>query len=153
MKKISTFFAILVAMILVLPSCGGDKAAKVAEKINNKEEITQADYDVMIDYMTVATDELVKISDESKGDIKKMMEESQKLDNKYPYTKEFGQALGESEGKLDEANRKKLEDLQKKIFKLMGVDEAVLDQIGEQDLVEQAPEVEEAPATDSASAE
>lgn len=153
MKKISTFFAILVAMILVLPSCGGDKAAKVAEKINNKEEITQADYDVMIDYMTVATDELVKISDESKGDIKKMMEESQKLDNKYPYTKEFGQALGESEGKLDEANRKKLEDLQKKIFKLMGVDEAVLDQIGEQDLEEQAPEVEEAPATDSASAE
>lgn len=153
MKKISTFFAILVAMILILPSCGGDKAAKVAEKINNKEEITQADYGVMIDYMTVATDELVKISEESKGDVKKMMEESQKLDKKYPYTKEFGQALGESEGKLDEANQKKLEDLQKKIFRLMGVDEAVIDQLGEQALEVESPEIEATPATDTASAE
>lgn len=90
--KIFTF----VAVCLLMAACGnsGD-VSKVASKIKADEQLTQADYTVMIDYCGKYAQEAQKIQDQINNlpadseESEKLNDEMAALTDKFPYTTEF----------------------------------------------------------------
>lgn len=102
----------LLALVLVLPSCGNSGAEAVNQKIDNKEELTQEDYTTMVNYLSEAVEFVEKQVNENGAKIDEidgMMEE------KYPYCETFFKALGTAKD-LDEANKQKVTDILGKLI-------------------------------------
>lgn len=126
MKKILGIALTALMMVLLLPACGGNSAEDVAKKVKDGAELTQADYGVMLDYVTEAFKEVSAIDTKDK---EKAKEEADRLQKKYTYTEEFVEALQKNEGNFDDSNKKKYQNLQKIVLKMMGIDPALLDEV------------------------
>lgn len=102
MKKLFTalFSMALIVSMTVLASCGGapsgNDVKKVVEKYQNNDELTKADYEVLLDYVEAAMDEAIPLAKEitkayEDGDdskIEKLQAKSEKLESKYGYMEE-----------------------------------------------------------------
>lgn len=102
----TAFSALLMAVILLLPSCGKADAESVAKKIEENKELTQDDYGIMLDYITPAVEQMVNLI-ETGADEKKVEE----LNNKYPLADKFLPVLMKSESQFDNDNKKKAEHI------------------------------------------
>lgn len=100
-KLISSLFALAVIVSMtVLTSCGGGvdnaKVGKIVEKSNNNEQLTEADYGTLLDYIDAAMDDALPIYKDvqaaiADGDMEKVVslkEKAEKLETKYPYMTE-----------------------------------------------------------------
>lgn len=100
-KLISSLFALAVIVSMtVLTSCGGGvdnaKVGKIVEKSNNNEQLTEADYGTLLDYVDAAMDDALPIFKDvqaaiADGDMEKvasLKEKAEKLETKYPYMNE-----------------------------------------------------------------
>lgn len=96
-KSILTLVSFL--MLTFMCACSHVDADQVAEKVKAKQELTQDDYAVMIDYMEAPLDLLTKTDI---TDTKAV----QQINQKFPYIEMFSVAL--ASGKLNDANKKKL---------------------------------------------
>ena len=95
-KLISSMFALAVIVSMtVLTSCGGGSkvdVSKVIENYNKGEQLTQADYSALLDYVDAAMDEALPIvkeiqeaamnGDQSK--IESLQKKAENLENKFP---------------------------------------------------------------------
>ena len=93
-KLISSLFAFAVIFSMtVLASCGGaPNVSKIIEKHDNGEQLTQADYSALLDYVDAAMDEALPIvkeiqeaamnGDQSK--IESLQKKAENLENKFP---------------------------------------------------------------------
>ena len=133
-KLISTLFALAVIVSMtVLTSCGGvDNAAvgKIVEKYDNGDDLTEAEYGTLIDYVDAAMDDALPIIKDMQdavadGDMVKLQKLSKKgdeLDGKYEYMNQAGTILGHAdESMLGDANVKRLEAMAKKISDATGM--------------------------------
>lgn len=126
MKKLfSVFFAIVA--IVALAACGSGDAKAVADKIDNGEELTQADYTVMTDYCVSAINDLKPLIEKAvvaqkDGDNEKaeeLQEDAKKIEEKYPYSQKFMQKImTASQDELGESNYKKFEDAFESLMKM-----------------------------------
>ncbi len=106
------------ALIMLLPSCGGSNSAdSVAEKIENNKELDQKDYTVMIDYADKAVDAAGKLLETHKENPEQLQEKSEELNKEFPHFELFMQHMP-NQDKLDDANKKKLEELTMKVIKM-----------------------------------
>ena len=97
MKKLfSTLFALAVIVSMtVLTSCSGgpsnESVGKIIEKYNSGDQLTEADYGTIIDYVDAAMDDVLPIYQEVQkayenqdmDKIKSLQEKSMKLQEKY----------------------------------------------------------------------
>lgn len=117
MKKILS--AVLFALFILLPSCGGagSDADSVAKKIEEKKTLDQKDYAAMIDYSSEVIDAVSKALSDVKGNPEEMKKKADELEKKYPHFELFMQNMP-YEKDLDDANKKKLEDLTMQVIKM-----------------------------------
>lgn len=117
MKKILS--AVLFALFILLPSCGGagSDADSVAKKIEEKKTLDQKDYAAMIDYAAEAFDAVSKALEETKGNPAEMKKKAEELEKKYTHLELFMDNMPD-EKDLDDANKKKLEDLTMQVIKM-----------------------------------
>lgn len=85
---------------LVMTACGGsDEAKKVASKISDGAQLTQADYKVMIDYVGKYATEAQKVQDEINAlpsdseESGKLDDQMEKLTDKYNFVKIFSEKI------------------------------------------------------------
>ncbi len=126
MKKLfSVFFAIVA--IVALAACGSGDAKAVADKIDNREELTPEDYTVMTDYCVSALNEIKPLIEKAvqaqkDGDTAKaeeLQEEAKELEEKYPYSQKFMQAImTASQDELGESNSKKIQEVFESLMQL-----------------------------------
>ncbi len=114
MKKVLSFA--FLAVVLIMTACSGAAGADaVAEKINKNEQLSQADYTVMIDYLDKAMDEAQKIIKDANGDTEKLKNSEDKMQKEFPHAELFIKTLSSAKD-IDDANQKKLKDLFAKIM-------------------------------------
>lgn len=135
-KLISTLFALAVIVSMtVLTSCGSkvDNATvgKIVEKYDNGDDLTEAEYGTLLDYVDAAMDDALPIIKDMQdavadGDmvkLQKLTKKGEELDGKYEYMDKAGRILDKvDESELGEANVKKIEALAKKISDATGMD-------------------------------
>ncbi|MDE6756915.1 MAG: hypothetical protein K2J66_07195 [Muribaculaceae bacterium] len=135
-KLISTLFALAVIVSMtVLTSCGSkvDNATvgKIVEKYDNGDDLTEAEYGTLLDYVDAAMDDALPIIKDMQdavadGDmvkLQKLTKKGEELDGKYEYMDKAGKILDKvDESELGEANVKKIEALAKKISDATGMD-------------------------------
>lgn len=130
MKKLFTamFSLAMIISLSVLTSCGGapsnSDVKKVIEKYDDKGELSEKDYAVLLDYIDAGMDEAVPVAKEIKkayedGDDDKMEsleKKANKIEEKYPHMKEALDIIERaSDDELGDANYKKAEKILKKI--------------------------------------
>ena len=127
-------FAVIVSMT-VLTSCGSkvDNATvgKIVEKYDNGDDLTEAEYGTLLDYVDAAMDDALPIIKDMQdavadGDmvkLQKLTKKGEELDGKYEYMDKAGKILDKvDESEIGEANVKKIEALAKKISDATGMD-------------------------------
>lgn len=88
MKKYLIVSLLMIAAGLV--GCGSHTGAdKVAEKIENGETLTIADYEVMFDYVEDAVVAVEKVIEESDGDVSMVRKSETKLKEEFPHAEAF----------------------------------------------------------------
>lgn len=93
--KTLKIFTFIVACIIMTACGGSDEAGKVASKISSGEQLSQADYKVMIDYCGKYATEAQKIQDKINSlpvdseESEKLNEEMATLADKYAYSTQF----------------------------------------------------------------
>ena len=131
MKKILKCIAASAALFLAavpsmsLVSCSGSGSYdSVAEKVENRDSLSQKDYGRMFDYVDEAMDAVDNVSEKYKDDPVKLQKEMTAVNEKYGYLESFVNAITEADnrGKLDKDNAAKLERLQRRMLKMMGLD-------------------------------
>lgn len=120
-KLISSLFAVVLSVV-VLSSCGGGvpDVSSIVDKYNNGEELTEADYSTLLDYMEEAMSELLPIAQEAQEaaeneDMAKVMEigkEAEAIVKNYEHADAVGNILRSAD--LDEANAERLNELMEK---------------------------------------
>lgn len=107
MKKLFLILSVVFSLS-VLGSCGHSEAdyKAVYDKIENDEELTPSDYDLMLDYVDDALSASKKIKD---------LSELAKFGEKYPYTDKFMYEL--MYGDPSDEVKKKINDKVKNIYK------------------------------------
>lgn len=124
-KLISYLFALAVIVSMtVLTSCGSkvdnESVGKVVEKYDNGDELTDADYGTLLDYLDVAMEDASSLTEEAmklqqKPDIdalKKLEKKYQDLEKKYKYIDQVSAIIGSTdESQLNESNMKKAEKI------------------------------------------
>lgn len=106
-------------LCFVMWACGGaDKAAQVASKIANGEQLTQEDYTEMVDYCGKYAREAQKLQDEinllspTSVEAGKLTEQVAALSDKYSYANEFFSKISNStKEEVGAANVAKIEEL------------------------------------------
>lgn len=117
------FLAAAPSMTLV--SCSGSGSYdSVAEKVENRDSLSQKDYGRMFDYVDEAMDAVDNLSEKYKDDPVKLQKEMTAVNEKYGHLESFVNAITEADnrGKLDKDNAAKLERLQRRMLKMMGLD-------------------------------
>lgn len=131
MKKILKCIAASAALFLTavpsmsLVSCSGSGSYdSVAEKVENRDSLSQKDYGRMFDYVDEAMDAVDNVSEKYKDDPVKLQKEMTAVNEKYGHLESFVNAITEADnrGKLDKDNADKLEHLQHRLLKMMGLD-------------------------------
>lgn len=131
MKKILKCIAASAALFLAavpsmsLVSCSGSGSYdSVAEKVENRDSLSQKDYGRMFDYVDEAMDAVDNVSEKYKDDPVKLQKEMTAVNEKYGHLESFVNAITEADnrGKLDKDNAAKLERLQRRMLKMMGLD-------------------------------
>lgn len=131
MKKILKCIAASAALFLTavpsmsLVSCSGSGSYdSVAEKVENRDSLSQKDYGRMFDYVDEAMDAVDNVSEKYKDDPVKLQKEMTAVNEKYGHLESFVNAITEADnrGKLDKDNAAKLERLQRRMLKMMGLD-------------------------------
>lgn len=108
-----------------LVSCSGSGSYdSVAEKVENRDSLSQKDYGRMFDYVDEAMDAVDNVSEKYKDDPAKLQTEMTAVNEKYGHLESFVNAITEADnrGKLDKDNAAKLERLQRRMLKMMGLD-------------------------------
>lgn len=131
MKKILKCIAASAALFMTavpsmsLVSCSGSGSYdSVAEKVENRDSLSQKDYGRMFDYVDEAMDAVDNVSEKYKDDPVKLQKEMTAVNEKYGHLESFVNAITEADnrGKLDKDNAAKLERLQRRMLKMMGLD-------------------------------
>lgn len=131
MKKILKCIAASAALFLAavpsmsLVSCSGSGSYdSVAEKVENRDSLSQKDYGRMFDYVDEAMDAVDNVAEKYKDDPAKLQTEMAAVNEKYGHLESFVNAITEADnrGKLDKDNAAKLERLQRRMLKMMGLD-------------------------------
>lgn len=131
MKKYLKCIAASAALFLTavpsmsLVSCSGSGSYdSVAEKVENRDSLSQKDYGRMFDYVDEAMDAVDNVSEKYKDDPVKLQKEMTAVNEKYGHLESFVNAITEADnrGKLDKDNAAKLERLQRRMLKMMGLD-------------------------------
>lgn len=131
MKKILKCIAASAALFLAavpsmsLVSCSGSGSYdSVAEKVENRDSLSQKDYGRMFDYVDEAMDAVDNVAEKYKDDPVKLQKEMTAVNEKYGHLESFVNAITEADnrGKLDKDNAAKLERLQRRMLKMMGLD-------------------------------
>lgn len=143
MKKIfSTIFAVAVIVSMaVLTSCGGAPGnadvAKIIDKYDDGEKLTEKDYSNLIDYYDAAMDEALPFAEDmqkyvEKGDMEnagKIMEKVEKIENKYEHAGRVAYILsGLNKEDLGESNALKMKELTEKAIKVNGAFDSYYDE-------------------------
>lgn len=84
-KLLSVISAAMMVCIVFLCSCGEPSPQEVMNKINSGDQLEEADYYVMLDYL----EDFVEMGEMSDGSY----EEGQRAGRKYPYFMQFATAL------------------------------------------------------------
>ena len=116
------FLAVAVPAVS-LTSCAGSYD-KVAGKIENRDSLSQKDYEMMFDYVDEAMDAVDRVSEKYKNDPVRLQTEMNAVNEKYGHLEDFVNAITDADnaGKLDKENAGKLELLQRRLLKMMGLD-------------------------------
>ena len=116
------FLAVAVPAVS-LTSCAGSYD-KVAGKIENRDSLSQKDYEMMFDYVDEAMDAVDRVSEKYKNDPVRLQTEMNAVNEKYGHLEYFVNAITDADnaGKLDKENAGKLELLQRRLLKMMGLD-------------------------------
>lgn len=131
MKKFLKCIAASAALFLTaapsmsLVSCSGSGSYdSVAEKVENRDSLSQKDYGKMFDYVDESMDAVDNVSEKYKNDPVKLQKEMTAVNEKYGHLESFVNAITEADnrGKLDKDNAAKLERLQRRMLKMMGLD-------------------------------
>lgn len=115
MKKLLVLFSMVV--MLVIASCnGGAKYEAISEKIQNGEQLTQADYKMMLEYIKKPFEESIKLMKEAASattpqEMRDLSEKSENILNQYPFAQEFSAYLQDHYNDLDEANQAIMMDI------------------------------------------
>lgn len=121
MRKIFSYLCIAVVAI-AFAACSGNASynpkacADLEKKIQNKQEMSESDYNDMIDQMDAILEKISAKDEELKDDPEKLKEyaNSEEVKDLLKYTFTFGIYLDSHEDQLSDANKKKLQDIQKK---------------------------------------
>lgn len=131
MKKLFTamFTLAMIISLSVLTSCGGapsnNDVKKIIEKYDDKGELSEKEYGVLIDYFDAAMDEALPIAKEmmkaqKNGDYDKAEElnkKGEKIGEKYKYSQEaFDIISSASEKELGKSNAQKAKKLASKFY-------------------------------------
>lgn len=131
MKKLFTtmFSLALILSLTVLSSCSSgpssESVKQIIDKYDNDDKLTEADYGVLIDYMSAGIDEAIPLAKDlnkaiEKGDYEKaekIAEKAEEIEKKYPHMTKVADIFdsGVNEDDLGEANVKKIEKLADKL--------------------------------------
>ena len=115
------FLAVAVPAVS-LTSCAGSYD-KVAGKIENRDSLSQKDYEMMFEYVDEAMDAVDRVSEKYKNDPVRLQTEMNAVNEKYGHLEDFGNAITDADnaGKLDKENDGRLELLQRRLLKMMGL--------------------------------
>ena len=115
------FLAVAVPAVS-LTSCAGSYD-KVAGKIENRDSLSQKDYEMMFEYVDEAMDAVDRVSEKYKNDPVRLQTEMNAVNEKYGHLEDFVNAITDADnaGKLDKENDGRLELLQSRLLKLMGL--------------------------------
>lgn len=118
MKKLFYLFSAILIMALASCSSKADYE-QIAQKIDNGDEITQADYAKMIEYLETPAIETFKAFKEITPDnMHEIAAKTEEINAKYPYADPFARCIQQNMANLDEENIKKFQELELKIQKL-----------------------------------
>ena len=115
------FLAVAVPAVS-LTSCAGSYD-KVAGKIENRDSLSQKDYEMMFEYVDEAMDAVDRVSEKYKNDPVRLQTEMNAVNEKYGHLEDFVTAITDADnaGKLDKENDGRLELLQRRLLKMMGL--------------------------------
>ena len=125
------FSLALILSLSVLASCGGapskESVDKVIEKYDDSEDLTEADYSVLIDYISAAMDDALPIAKEMKkayenddyDKLEKLQEKAQKIEEKYPDMEEALRIIQRADD--DELGTKNVEKAKKLLKKMADI--------------------------------
>lgn len=115
------FLAVAVPAVS-LTSCAGSYD-KVAGKIENRDSLSQKDYEMMFEYVDEAMDAVDRVSEKYKNDPVRLQTEMNAVNEKYGHLEDFVNAITDADnaGKLDKENDGRLELLQRRLLKMMGL--------------------------------
>lgn len=115
------FLAVAVPAVS-LTSCAGSYD-KVAGKIENRDSLSQKDYEMMFEYVDEAMDAVDRVSEKYKNDPVRLQTEMNAVNEKYGHLEDFVNAITDADnaGKLDKENDGRLELLQSRLLKMMGL--------------------------------
>ena len=113
------FLAVAVPAVS-LTSCAGSYD-KVAGKIENRDSLSQKDYEMMFEYVDEAMDAVDRVSEKYKNDPVRLQTEMNAVNEKYGHLEDFVNAItnADNAGKLDKENDVRLELLQRRLLKMM----------------------------------
>lgn len=122
MKKISLFLCAVVAVFVIACSGGNtsynpNTCKELVEKINNHEQLTEKDYDVMIDQLVAASKELKKKQDEVGNDPQKVAEliKEPEIAEMAQYAMGMAFYIGMHENELSPSNIEKMKKAKQEI--------------------------------------
>ena len=115
------FLAVAVPAVS-LTSCAGSYD-KVSGKIENRDSLSQKDYEMMFEYVDEAMDAVDRVSEKYKNDPVRLQTEMNAVNEKYGHLEDFVNAITDADnaGKLDKENDGRLELLQSRLLKMMGL--------------------------------
>ena len=118
MKKLLYFFSAVVIMALASCSSNADYE-QIDQKLANGDELTQADYSKMIDYVEAPLLETIALFKQATPDnLEELAKKGEEIKAKYPYADAFATALQQNTEKFDDENLKKFDALKEKITNL-----------------------------------
>ena len=118
----AVLFLAVAVLAVSLTSCAGSYD-KVTGKIENRDSLSQKDYEMMFEYVDEAMDAVDRVSEKYKNDPVRLQTEMNAVNEKYGHLEDFVNAITDADnaGKLDKENDGRLELLQRRLLKMMGL--------------------------------